>query len=285
MVVLQNNKLTAKFKLKGAELTSLVNNEGIEYIWCGDKTYWEYQAPILFPIVGRIVDDEYIYERTTYPMPSHGFARHQTFDVIEQTETSVTFELRASEETKRIYPFEFVLNIIYTLNEDTLDTKYVVKNMDSKKMAFKIGAHPAIRCPLLENEQFDDYKITFDSEESTTTFGCSKNGYADVIKRFFKGTTIHLSHQLLHERVIIFEGLKSSKMTLHSNKNKHEVIFDITNFPYVALWSPDAPFICFEPWYGHADFVHDSKELINKSTALKLMSQKQFECVHKITIK
>lgn len=60
MLTLKNDYLTVKINPLGAELTSVVDNETqLEYMWQADKAYWGRHAPILFPIVGRLQDNQY----------------------------------------------------------------------------------------------------------------------------------------------------------------------------------------------------------------------------------
>ena len=62
---ISNNFVSASIKHFGAELCSLKKNGvDIEYIWQADEEYWGRHSPILFPIVGKLIDDEYIYEAT-----------------------------------------------------------------------------------------------------------------------------------------------------------------------------------------------------------------------------
>ena len=60
---------------KGAELQSVrLKEDNIEYLWQGDSTYWGRRAPILFPIVGRLVDNTYYVDGKPYSLTQHGFA-------------------------------------------------------------------------------------------------------------------------------------------------------------------------------------------------------------------
>jgi galactose mutarotase-like enzyme len=42
------------------------------------------------------------------------------FQLIDSTENSATFSIQSSEETLKVYPFEFELQLIYTLEENNL---------------------------------------------------------------------------------------------------------------------------------------------------------------------
>ncbi len=105
---IQNEQLIATFQTRGAELVSLkAKKTGIEYIWQGDPVFWSRHAPILFPIVGRLKNDQYKYQGQTYHLPQHGFARDQEFIVSEQSTEKISFLLKSSPDTKQNYPFDF----------------------------------------------------------------------------------------------------------------------------------------------------------------------------------
>ena len=53
-------------------------------------------------------------------MTGHGFARDMDFTLIEQTDSSLTYELSYTEDTLKNYPFKFRLQIIYTIEHFTV---------------------------------------------------------------------------------------------------------------------------------------------------------------------
>jgi len=63
---LKNEVLEISIAPKGAELTSIKDSEGKEYLWQGDEKYWGRQSPILFPFVGRLKNQEFTYEGKKY---------------------------------------------------------------------------------------------------------------------------------------------------------------------------------------------------------------------------
>ncbi|KZU82064.1 LacX protein plasmid [Lactiplantibacillus plantarum] len=103
-VELKNEYLTVLINEAGAELSSVKSSDGIEYMWQADKTFWGRHAPVLFPIVGRLKDDQYTVAGQAYHMGQHGFARDNDFTVVNQTATQATFELTDSRATREMYP-------------------------------------------------------------------------------------------------------------------------------------------------------------------------------------
>ncbi|MDE6492135.1 MAG: aldose 1-epimerase family protein, partial [Lactobacillus sp.] len=97
---IENNMLKVEISSKGAEIQSVKGTHtGYEYMWQADPKIWGRHAPVLFPIVGRLKNDEYTYDGKTYHLGQHGFARNQEFEVEKHTKESITFVLRDNEET------------------------------------------------------------------------------------------------------------------------------------------------------------------------------------------
>ena len=97
---IHNEFLTIDADNKGAELMSIKTvKDDLEYLWQADPKVWGRHAPILFPMVGKLKEDETIIEGETYSMSQHGFARDLEFQIIGKTAESVSYELSYNEET------------------------------------------------------------------------------------------------------------------------------------------------------------------------------------------
>jgi len=51
MEQIKNNHLTLTFSTLGAELQSIMDADGKEYLWQADPAFWNRHSPLLFPIV------------------------------------------------------------------------------------------------------------------------------------------------------------------------------------------------------------------------------------------
>ena len=80
MITLENGILTAKVNPWGAELTSL-KLDGMERIWEGDPAIWGRHAPTLFPLIGRLIGQQYELDGEMISAPMHGFCREREFEV------------------------------------------------------------------------------------------------------------------------------------------------------------------------------------------------------------
>ena len=157
LVTIENNLLKIGINLLGAELQELTHIEHGNLIWKKDDAIWNRYAPILFPIVGRLVNDQYTLDGEVYAMRQHGFARDQVFEVLAHNETSVTLCLKANEDTRAQYPYEFELRVTYVLIGRLLKISHEVINRDAKDLLFSIGGHPGFHI----EGNLNDYVLDF----------------------------------------------------------------------------------------------------------------------------
>jgi galactose mutarotase-like enzyme len=118
---IRSGGLTATIKAQGAEMCSLASDAGIEFVWQAEPA-WPRHAPLLFPIVGRLANDELRHRGRTYRMTQHGFARDSRFAWVERGESRCVLVLEDSETTRALYPFAFRLTATYTLDESGLES-------------------------------------------------------------------------------------------------------------------------------------------------------------------
>ena len=59
----------------------------------------------LFPIIGCLKEDSFLYQGKEYACPKHGFIRkNNKVSLIKQTENSLTFGLTYDTETLKVVP-------------------------------------------------------------------------------------------------------------------------------------------------------------------------------------
>lgn len=289
MIKLENEVLLVEMKTSGAELTRIFHKDtGLEYLWNADSKFWGRHSPVLFLTVGRLVEDTYLVDGKPYHLGQHGFARDRDFQVVEQTEKSVRFELDADEDSLAVYPYKFKLSIIYTIEKNTVAVSYEVENTDNKRIYFSIGAHPAFNLPLTDGTTFEDYYLDFGTEENLETL-CLEGPYrSGEIKKVVDEAAryLPLNYDLFKNDALIFEALKQKEMTIKSDKTPHFVKVSFPEFPFVGVWTAKAgtPFLCIEPWYGIADGAGKSVELRDKAGIEHLEPEAVFASEYEITV-
>lgn len=287
-ISLTNASLTAGLRPLGGELVSLKDRTGAEYIWQGDPAFWSGQNPILFPIVGSLKDGKVDIGGRPFEMDRHGFARRSTFTLTDQGSDFAVLELRESSETLARFPFPFVLRVRHRLLENGFSTTFAVENPGSEPLPFCIGAHTAIRCPLRDGEDFQDYELTFDQPEDADTLlltpqGLLQDGKTEPMLRGGKVTLDYETFRRLD--TIIFQGLKSQNVTLRHKATGRGVSLDFRGFPMIAFWTkPGAPFLCMEPWHGCAAYTHESGRFRDKPHVITLAPDESKELTYTFTL-
>ena len=257
IITISNSKISASINSIGAELIRL-EKDNKNYIWTVDETYWNKTSPILFPIVGRLKNDSYSINNTTFELPRHGFARNYDFQIVNQTENSVLFQLESNSETLKNYPFDFQLQLEYLLEDNTLKMNYSVVNKSNETMPFSIGAHPAF---AIDNN-FSDYSLRFNKDDKFISFELENEQFNNSFKEINTiKNTISLDYSLFEKDALVFKHLNSDELTLLEN-GQEVLTVQFEGFPYLGIWTkPNAPYLCIEPWCGLADNVNHNGEL------------------------
>ena len=285
MIILENEILKVVISEKGAELQSLVHKEnGIEYIWSGDAAYWGKHSPILFPIVGALKQDTYLYKEKAYQLPRHGFARESIFLKDKLSNTEAVFTLSQSAATLKVYPFAFTLNLRYQLQESTLICTYEVTNTGYDELLFSIGGHPAFAVPMAKNERYDDYYLQFNKPEILKRWKLESGLIADHADELpTENGKLNLQKGLFYEDAIVLKNLQSNCITLGSNAHKHGFNFTFDKFLFFGVWAAkDADFVCLEPWFGIADSVNHNQQLSTKEGIINLAANDKWKRCWKV---
>ncbi len=280
MPTIENNDISVEVSTLGAELQRITGKHtGLEYMWNADPAYWAKHAPLLFPIVGTLKANTYIYEGKEYHLPRHGFAREMEFELYQQSGHSLTFRLTSNAVTLAKYPFPFELYVEYSIAGSSLNVSYRVVNTGEKPMYFSIGGHPAFKVPLFEGDAYNDYILEFNQVENAGRWlldnGLLETGTAPLLEDTDR---LPLRKELFEADAIVLKQLKSTKVRLVQEETRKGFEFDFNGFPYLGIWAAkEADFVCIEPWCGIADSVDSNQQLVEKEGVNELNAGALFE--------
>jgi galactose mutarotase-like enzyme len=277
---IKSSFLQASINHKGAEIFELFANK-TNFIWEGNPSFWGKHSPVLFPIVGILKDNRFIFEEKEYNLPRHGFARDLPFELIKKDENSATFLLQSSQKTKLIFPFDFDLEMCYKLNDNALNISYKVTNTGKEKMPFSLGAHPAFALP----NTFENYELLFERQEDLVSFELQNDLVSKKKSNItLKNRKLALSYMLFEKDALIFKSLQSKSIAILENGNPFlKISFD--SFPNLGIWTkPNAPFLCIEPWAGYSDTTTANGNLFEKEAIQTLQPSESKSFQLEITI-
>ncbi|MBN9296812.1 MAG: aldose 1-epimerase family protein [Filimonas sp.] len=282
MITIENGSLTISIATKGAELQHIQSKEtGLEYMWSGDPAFWGKKSPVLFPIVGGLKNNQYLYKEQAYTLGRHGFARDMEFTVSAQASGTATFTLTSSDKTRELYPFDFSFSVKYTLDKNKVIVTYIVENKNNHNLLFSVGGHPAFKVPLTADTSFEDYYLKFNQTETAGKWPLSPEGLIENKPVPFLENTdeLPLQKSLFYKDALVFKKLRSTAISILNKKNTHGLTVRFDGFPFMGIWSAkDADFVCIEPWYGIADHVGTSGNLFEKEGINQLAPDTTFSC-------
>ncbi|MDE8650832.1 aldose 1-epimerase family protein [Novosphingobium album (ex Liu et al. 2023)] len=256
LVSIASGGLTARIHPLGAELWSLTDAQGREYMTDADPAFWTGHAPILFPIVGELRGGTYRLGDREFAMARHGFARRSPFALVERRADVARFRLTDSDETRAHYPFAFVLEMGFRLTLDgRLEMEARIANPGNESLPFSFGFHPAFAWPLPDGGEKLAHAVTFEHAEPADIRCLDDQGLvAGHAESPLDGKSLRLSPDLFVGDALIWDRLASRRLAYHGPTGTPRLEIAFPDTPFMGVWQkPGAGYICIEPWHGLAD--------------------------------
>ena len=287
---LSNQYLTIRVADHGAELSGIVANAtGKEYLWQADPAFWKRHSPVLFPIVGSVWEGKYRQDGATYSLSQHGFARDRDFTLVHESENELRFALESDEQTREVYPFDFLLEIGYRLEGNRIEVLWRVVNTGDRTAYFQIGAHPAFYYPNYDQATEERGYFAFDVKSGLVYRALAEKGcVGDEIRPVPLDAEglLPLNVHTFDIDTFILENSQVRRVDLLDVEKRPYLSLSFTA-PLVGLWSPptkNAPFVCIEPWYGRCDRVNYSGEYKDRDWLNRLEPGEVFDASYTIEI-
>lgn len=266
-----NAVLTLELATRGAELRSIRTADGAEWLWQGDPAWWGGRSPLLFPVVGKSPKDTVSIGGKPYPMAPHGVTRTSEFRLADAGPGVARFVLEATDETRRSYPFDFRLDVTYTLDGSTIRTEAKVRNGSDEPMPMQFGFHPGFAWPL-PGSAGKPHAVTLANGNAPALYRLDVDKLLLRTPKpspFKSGRLTPDRSQYEDDAMIFVEGAGNRASFFAEGGGRVDMATD--NLPNFALWQkPGAPFLCLEPWHGTAPFNDSGDALETRNGALHL---------------
>lgn len=251
----------------GAELIRVKHN-GKERLWQNENGGWSGHAPVLFPVCGAC---EVRINGNVHDCPRHGFALNSKFMLVDQTENSLKYRLVSSLNSKEIYPYAFIFEVGYEIEENGLKITYEVYNPQDKDLYFSCGGHDSFTL----DKGLENYELQFEKEEEFASKLVDRNGYLTGRSKLLgTGKTLDLTTDLLrNSNSICLDKLNSRSVTLREKITCKEVVK--VTFPdseKLVLWHPNgSKMLCIEPWQNLPDIKGEDAEFKDKDGVIRVV--------------
>lgn len=273
LVFIASDTLTARINPLGAELWSLTDRDGREYMTDADPAFWTGHAPLLFPIVGALNGGRYRLGETEHALPKHGFARTSLFECVETDAAEARFRLLDNEQTRAAYPFSFALEMAFRLDGWTLRMEATVENRDSQPLPFSFGFHPAFAWPLPGGAAKDAHRIAFAADEPQPIRRIDQASgllLPEPQPTPVEARTFTPDAALFEADALIWDRLHSRALSFGAESGARlDIAFPDT--PMLGIWQkPGAAYLCIEPWQGLPDPLGYEGDLRDKPGVVAL---------------
>lgn len=257
-VSIASSGLTARINPLGAELWSLTDSAGNDYMTNADPAFWTGHAPLLFPIVGALNGGGYRLDGQDYRLAKHGFARGSQFALIDSGDGFATFRLTESAESLAAFPFAFALDMAFRLDGMALHMAATVSNRSETAMPFSFGFHPAFAWPLPGGAPKDAHRILFAADEPGPIRRLEPASgllLPDGLPSPVDGRMLHPEAALFADDALIWDNLASRALSFGADGGSWLDI-SFADMPMLGIWQkPGAAYLCVEPWQGLGDPV------------------------------
>lgn len=289
LISIQSEFLRLTVDSIGAQMMELCAKNGRQYLWDGNPAYWKDRAPVLFPFVGRLTENRYLFRGAPYSMGIHGFAAASEFHAEARAENTLLCRLTSNQETLRQYPFSFVFEVQYRVIDRTVEITYAVENHSALTMPFAVGGHPGFRVPFEEGASFEDYVLQFTTPCRPERIGFTGDVFLSGRNQTFaleEDRLLHLRHALFDEDAIVLQHM-SREVRLFSGKTSEAIRVSFPDLPYLGLWHmprTDAGYLCIEPWSSLPARQNIVEELHCRSDMLHLAPGNTYQTRWSVTI-
>ncbi|WP_313610381.1 aldose epimerase family protein [Atlantibacter hermannii] len=249
--ILENSRWQMAISSRSAEMRSLTEKTADrQWLWQPDDRVWKSTAPLLFPVVGRLVHNGLWDDENFYPLPAHGFLRNQAFALLQHTPTTLRLINRASKETLRVWPFMYSVQVDYTLLESGVRISWRVMNQDSKPLCFSLGYHPGFALPLSDTS---GWRVVFSEADTMGPF-YTHDRTLSLAQPAGQVREFALTPETFRDGAVYFAGCQGGRVSVVSPEGRTLLQCQLTSQPWVALWGvPGADLLCIEPLSGTTD--------------------------------
>jgi len=207
--------------LHGAHAESWRDAEGRQNLFLSKKSFHEPGRPIRggIPVIFPQFGDG--------PLPKHGFARIKEWTFLgvglsDDGWSEAAFDLKDTEETIKIWPHKFRLELVFRLKPDELEISFSITNTGKKEFEFKNGLHT--------------YFSTADIKKT------SVSGLAGA--KFFDFVGIGLEETEKRERILFDRETDRvypsapDRLVLEDNGKRRKIIIEKQGMNDVVIWNP-----------------------------------------------
>jgi galactose mutarotase-like enzyme len=275
----EENGLRLVVSRLGAELISLarVNEEGqwTGFLYRDDDLSappqgWANHATVMGYYLHRLKDGRSLYRGREIKGGNHGFLRSKTWHFagpsLEGSGASLQYRITANDFSADEYPLKVSVNLTYRIEANGVGVLFEFRNEEPELDAHvSFGLHPGFAATSFETFHLQMPRGLYRRHFSPGNY---LSGQTRDIE--FAGGEMPFSKTELPGSIILeLLDVPRRLFSYVDPPSGRWVTLDLTDVPYVTLWSDGGPFLCIEPCWGLTD--HQEQRAFEEKEGIRII--------------
>lgn len=230
--------------------------------------------PILYPTPNRTRNMSYEFNGYPHKAKNHGFAKEQSFEVIDSGEEidkvflRGRFALTKENELYQLFPYESELIISIEVGKDCLRYVYEVRNNDEKSLPYGFAIHPFFE----KNEEEVKVLVKADKvmdmkEDKLPTGNLIDVSHSEMDLRNGRDVSnLSLDH--------VYTELEYTPSAIISYKDLEIELDSTRDFTHMVVYTPNTSFFCIENQTCSTDAVNLYNQGFTAESGLNIVNPK-----------
>src|SRR5437879_6372010 len=277
----QENGLRIIVSRLGAELISLARMDEAGN-WIGflyrdhnvsvPSQGWANHATVMGYYIHRLKSGRSLYRGLEIKGGTHGLLRskewHLIGSAIEESGASLTYQMTRADFCPSEYPLKVSVELTYGFDANKVGVLFAFRNHESELAAhLSFGLHPGFAATSFESFRLQMPRGLYRRHFSPGNYLSDET--RDI--EFRGGEMPFPREELLGSFILELVEVPRREFFYVDPPSGRWVIVDLSEVPYLTLWSDGGPFLCLEPCWGltdhHQKRAFEDKEGMHKIAA------------------
>jgi galactose mutarotase-like enzyme len=272
----EENGLRVAVSRLGAELISLgrINEAGkwVGFLYRDSEISppakgWANHATVMGYYLHRLKDGRSLYRGREIEGGTHGFLRVKTWHLIEartDENASLHYRITPDDFSETEYPLKVSLDLVYKIDMNKVGITFEFQNDEPELTAHvSFGLHPGFAA-----SSFDAFRLQMPRGFYRRYFSPGNYLSGETREINFGGGEMPFAHDELPGSIILeMVDVPRREFSYVDPPSGRWVIIDLSDVPFLTLWSDGGPFVCLEPCWGLTD--HQDQRPFEKKAGIQ----------------
>jgi len=211
---------------------------------------WANHATVMGYYLHRLKDGHSFYRGHEIKGGNHSFLRTKTWHAIHSADDELKYRITPTDFSATDYPLRVSLDLTYQLDNGQLIVRFEFTNDEPELVAHvEFGLHPGFAARSFESFQF---RMPAGKYRRHFSPGNLLSGETEDID-FAGGEMPFPREQLPGSFILELLDVPKREFVFNDQASGRSISLDLSNVPYLTLWSDGGSFLCVEPCWGLTD--------------------------------